>query len=577
MKQNTIHCLLIAALGLSALTAHTAHALDLEQAFQAALVNDPTYQAAIAQKGVTDAQKRQARAALLPTIGLSGSYLHTNTRNTETFLSNAGRVVKTYPANLMISVTQPLLQWDKITGYKQIDLNANGGVLQLAQARQDLINRVIQAYFTALLAEKNATIAAEQERNTGIQLKIVKRSFEVGNTTVIDTHEAEAAYYRAKAAAINAQRTAINARSALGDMMGQTLDEREPIDTLNAPLRLKMPVPDAQDKWVARAREEAYAVQLAKIAYQVAELEVKRKAQQRLPIINLTANQTWKSTSLKRVNDSSTSVQNFGVEMSMPIFDGGLISAQVVEAEALKTKSYQTMRSTETQVAQATRTAYNQAVSGLATIAALESAKQSAAASVKSNEIGRSLGMRINIDVLNAEQTHAQTQYDLAQAQYNTVMGNVNLKAAISKLSDEDIRFINGLLDHKRTALGSEKSMANDSLNRTLDPAPIENAIKEGSNKRIAPIMPSNAPAPKAEKVLQKRQPQDLKEIAAISAMNAPVVEPVVASNSVERMGAEWVKVPEAEGFNAGYANGLLDNGVVKRAKQVAWSDVQPK
>lgn len=85
MKQNTIYCLLIAALGLSALAANTANALDLEQAFQAALANDPTYQAAIAQKGVTDAQKKQARAALLPTISLSGSYLHTNTLHRHIF------------------------------------------------------------------------------------------------------------------------------------------------------------------------------------------------------------------------------------------------------------------------------------------------------------------------------------------------------------------------------------------------------------------------------------------------------------------------------------------------------------
>ena len=578
MKQNTIYCLLIAALGLSALAANTANALDLEQAFQAALANDPTYQAAIAQKGVTDAQKKQARAALLPTISLSGSYLHTNTRYTDTFLSNAGRVVKTYPANLMISMSQPLLQWDKITGYKQIDLNVSGGVLQLAQARQDLINRTIQAYFTALLAEKNATIAAEQERNTGIQLKIVKRSFEVGNTTVIDTHEAEAAYYRAKAAAINAQSTAINARSALGDMMGQTLDEREPIDTLNAPLRLKMPIPDTQDKWVARAREEAYAVQLAKIAYQVAELEVKRKAQQRLPTINLTANQTWKSTSLKRVNDSSTSVQNFGVEMSMPIFDGGLIGAQVLEAEALKTKSYQTMRSTETQVAQATRTAYNQAVSGLATIAALESAKQSAAASVKSNEIGRSLGMRINIDVLNAEQTHAQTQYDLAQAQYNTVMGNVNLKAAISRLSDEDIRFINGLLDHKRAALGAVKTTVDDNLNRTLDPMPIESVSKGFSKALISPDKPLTTPVPptiKAPKALQKDQSKVLKVTEGSNLMKAPSVESTAVPAPAEAFGAEFAQQVAGD-VNGGYVNGLLSNGALKRAKQVAWSDVTP-
>ncbi|TDR31436.1 TolC family outer membrane protein [Hydromonas duriensis] len=480
MKRNTLCLSLLLGLGICSTPVH---ALDLVEAFNAALLNDPTYQVTVAQKAATDAQRKQARAALMPTIGLTGSFLHTNTRNTSTFLGTSGTsdVRKTYPANLTISFTQPLLEIDKITAFKQIDLNTDSGALQLAQARQDLINRVIQAYFNALLAEKNATIAAEQERNTALQLKIVKRSFDVGNTTIIDTNEAEAAYYRAKAAAINAASTAENARSALADMMGRDIDPKEKLATLSTPLHLKMPVPDTQDKWVARARDESYAIQIAKLAYKVAELDVTRKAQQHLPVVNFVANQVWKSTSLNRASDVSTSAQSFGFEVSMPIFDGGLIGAQVLESEALKTKSYQNLRAVENQVAQTTRTAYNQAVSGLATIAALQAAQKSASASVKSNEIGRSLGMRINIDVLNAEQTHAQTQYDLAQAVYNTVLGNVNLKAAISKLGDEDVVFINSLLDTKPQPVatqnpsllqdkGLDSGDAQHVINRTQDP-----------------------------------------------------------------------------------------------------------
>lgn len=460
------------------LTAASASALDLEETFRTALVNDPIYQAALAQKGVTDAQKKQARAALLPTITMSGSWVR---KTKDTFLSTTTQTNRTYPGNLTFSLKQPLLQMDKITGFKQIDLNTNGGELQLAQARQDLINRSIQAYFTALLAEKNASIAAEQERNTGLQLKIVKRSFEVGNTTIIDTHEAEAAYYRAKAAAISAANVAANARSALEDMMGKPLDPKEKLAPLKAPLALKMPVPDTQEMWVSRAKDQSYAVRIAKIAYQVADLDVTRRAQQRLPVIDFVASQSFDHTNFQRASDTVTNARSttqiYGLQLSMPLFDGGLISAQVQEGDALRTKSFQTLRSTQTQIAQATRTAYNQAVSGLATIAALESAKSSAAASVKSNEIGRTLGMRINIDVLNAEQTHAQTQYDLAKAQFDTVVGNVNLKAAISKLSDEDVRYINALLEPRSKKANDTTPVNTDLSNRMNDPLPAADPL----------------------------------------------------------------------------------------------------
>lgn len=68
--------------------------------------------------------------------------------------------------------------------------------------------------------------------------------------------------------------------------------------------------------------------------------------------------------------------------------------------------------------------AYNQAVSGLATISALESAQAAAKKSAASNLLGYQLGMRINVDVLNAQNTYAQAQYNFAQAQYNTILGN---------------------------------------------------------------------------------------------------------------------------------------------------------
>ena len=141
-----------------------------------------------------------------------------------------------------------------------------------------------------------------------------------------------------------------------------------------------------------------------------------------------------------------------GLELSMPIFDGGLIGGQVREAQAQENISFQTLRATQQNVAQSTRAAYNQAVSGLATINALESARGAARKSADSNILGYQLGMRINIDVLNAQNAYAQAQYNLAQAQYNTILGNVNLKAAIGQLGDDDVQYINALLGNANTS-----------------------------------------------------------------------------------------------------------------------------
>ena len=415
-----------------------AHALDLWQTYEMALQNDATYQAASAQKAATDEQKKQARSVLFPTIVASGSLKQVRVNN-----NGIDRTDTSYPATAALTLTQPIIQFDSFTAIKQINNNVSIGSLTLEAARQDLITRVVQTYFNALLTQKTAQVAAAKESTAQQQVKLAQRNFEVGNTTVIDTQEAKAAYHRAQAESIVAQSNAGNAWANLEDMVGAPITDT--LASLNAPLKLKMPAPETQDKWVKRAIEENYNVQIARLAYKTAGLEVTKRAQTRLPTLNLTASETWRSTQFNHRNDVKTSTSSVGLEFSMPIFDGGLISAQVREAEALKTKSMQTVRSTQTQVAQATRSAYGQAVSGLRSIQALEEARKASSAAVRSNKIGYDLGMRINIDVLNAQQTDAQTQIDLAQAQYNTVIGNVNLKAAISQLNDDDVRYINQL------------------------------------------------------------------------------------------------------------------------------------
>lgn len=439
MIRTTARLSIVTALGLTLLPAH---AFDLKEAYALAQKNDATYLAAVAQKNAIDTQKKQSRAALMPTVLLAGSWIHTDTTN------NLSQVeTDTVPANITVSLNQPLLQMDAFTAYKQVGLNVASGALALAQARQDLITRVVQAYFTAWLSDKNARIAADQEKNTALQLAIVKRSFELGITTVIDSNEAEASYYNAKSAAVSAQSVNENARAVVEDLIGRSLSPSETFAALKEPSKLHLPNPRTQAAWVAQAKEQNYNVQTAKLAYQIADLEVKRRSQKHLPVLSLVASQAWKATNYGHINNLPTNVTTVGLNVSMPIFDGGLIDAQVLEAESLKTKSAQALRAAQIQVAQAARTAYSQATSGLATISALQAAAKSASASVKSNEIGRSLGMRINIDVLNAQQTSTQTQYNLAQAQYNTILGNVNLKSAISELGDQDVEYINNLLD----------------------------------------------------------------------------------------------------------------------------------
>ena len=440
-----------------------AHAFDLWQTYVDAYRLDPTYLAATAQKGIADAQKKQARAAILPTVVLTGSAYRTR----DTFLSSR-QTVQASPTLMRVALNQPIIDIGSLTAFKQVGINSNSSVLKLQQAKQELIVRVVQTYFTALLAQGNASIAEAQRSVAARQVEMAKRNFEVGNTTVIDQREAEAAYYNARSVEITALNNKANSLAALEDMVGHPITE--PLAPLASSLRLKMPVPDSLEQWVERARRENYAVKIAQLSDDMAKLEINRRNQQYLPKVDLVASQQWKHTNINHDNDVSSRTSSVGLELTMPLFDGGLISAQVDEARALQQQSLQGVRGAETTVAQATRTAYGQAVAGLASMEALESARTASNASVKANETGYNLGMRINIDVLNAQNTAAQTQYNLAQAQFNTILGNVNLKAAIAQLGEDDVRYINDLL-------GKAKPVA--SADRLADPVAQTAVIKK--------------------------------------------------------------------------------------------------
>ncbi len=428
------------------LWAQSAHAYDLMQAYQDAQQNDPTYLSSMADKEVADAQQDQAQAALLPTIKLTGGIYKARTQ----FLSSAKTDTKKTPGNLSLSLSQPIISFSTLTGYKQVEANTQIGTLKLEQAKQALITRVVQTYFNAWLTQRNVQIAQSVTTAAERQYTIALKNFEIGNTTVIDTQEAKTAMHNAQANLVNVRSMADNARSDLEFLIGHPITE--PLSGVQDTLKLKLPVPDTVDEWVNKAKTNNQNVKIAQLGYQSADLQTTRMWQQRLPTISVVANKKWGSLDYKGPFEERSEALTYGLELSMPIFDGGMITGQEREAQANKTKAFQTLRATQNTVAQGTRSAYNQAVSGLASVSAFEAAQNAAKKSAESNLLGYQLGMRINVDVLNAQNTYAQAQYNLAQAQYNTIMGNVNLKAAIGELNDTDVAFINQLLSKPQTS-----------------------------------------------------------------------------------------------------------------------------
>ncbi|MBU6467086.1 MAG: TolC family protein, partial [Burkholderiales bacterium] len=145
-----------------------------------------------------------------------------------------------------------------------------------------------------------------------------------------------------------------------------------------------------------------------------------------------------------RANNAS-----IGVALNVPLFAGFAIQNRVRETLALEDKASADLETARRAIAQATRAAYFGLESGRSQVSALEAAEQSSKSALEANQLGYQVGVRINIDVLNAQSQLYQTQRDLAQARYNVLLGTLKLRQAAGTLSLDDVRKVDGLLVKK--------------------------------------------------------------------------------------------------------------------------------
>lgn len=427
--RNTLSAMLIAGVFLSV----DAQALDLVQTYQQALANDAVYTSARYALGAGREASIQGRAGLLPQVGLAGTY------------SRSGDNWNGVTNNYGLQLTQPLFRPANWEQYEQSKLSVAGSEVQFSQALQDLILRVGQAYFDVLAAQDVLTFLKAQENAIAEQLASAKRNFDVGTATITDTNEAQASFDLVLAQEIAATNNLEVARSTLQQIIGQA---PAPLATLRPGVKLNTPEPAQIDPWVSSAEQQNYSVVSQQIALESAQREIRKERAGHLPTVDLVAARSHASVSGNSnpfTNGSGTS-NSIGVQWTIPLYAGGAVNSQVRQAVALEDKARSDLDNARRTAALNARQAYLGVSNGLAQVKALEAAEISSQSSLDSNKLGYQVGVRINIDVLNAEQQLFSTRRDLAKARYDTLMNGLKLKAAAGALKENDLQQVNALL-----------------------------------------------------------------------------------------------------------------------------------
>jgi outer membrane protein len=418
-----------------------ARAEGLLELYEAARAYDASWQSAKNQYDANLARAEQAKAGILPQAGVSGSV----TRN--------GLVIEQASTDRMftsqavtLSASQPLYRPANLATYRQGKRQVELAEFQLTAASQDLIVRVSQAYFDVLAAQDTLAFVRAQKTATAEQLASAKRNFEVGTSTITDTREAQARYDLVLAQEIAAENDLRVKRLALDTVVGK--DDTQP-NPLAMPLILPPPQPANPQDWVSASETASPAILQAKTGVEIAELETDKARAGHKPTVDLTAS----LGETRNIGGSSNSALDsrpksgaIGVAFNMPLFAGFATQNRIRETLALEDKARTDLEGTRRQVAQAVRTAYFGVVSGQGQVRALEAAEASSQSALDANRLGYQVGVRINIDVLNAQSQLFQTKRDLAQARYNVLLGHLKLRQANGTLQPEDLARLNTLV-----------------------------------------------------------------------------------------------------------------------------------
>jgi outer membrane protein len=215
------------------------------------------------------------------------------------------------------------------------------------------------------------------------------------------------------------------------------------------PTRVPEPQPADPQAWVQQAEEASPQVLQARVNVEIAELEVDKARAGHKPTLDLVASgnntrNTGGTTSTAL--SSRTTVTSVGLNLNLPLFAGFATQNRIRETLALQDRAQADLEATRRNVGQAVRTAYFGVVSGQGQVRALEAAEASSQSALDANRLGYQVGVRINIDVLNAQSQLFQTKRDLAQARYNVVLGHLKLRQANGTLTSEDLARLNTLL-----------------------------------------------------------------------------------------------------------------------------------
>jgi len=437
---NYRHPMRMLALSLALLAASNANALSLQQAYEAALKNDPTYRAQFYAREASREYRVLGRAGLLP--GVSGSYSR-NKNVTDRIITQNNRESLDHPRysslSAVVQLRQPLFNMEAVQRFRQGKVQSAQGEEQFKADSNDVAVRLVSAYLDVLFAEDQLALARVQRDMYLEQQMVNQRLFEKGEGTRTDMLETKARLDLAEAQLIESQDNAVAQREVLEGVIG---GEAGPLDQLVEGFRVAGLVEGSYEEWSAMALKNNSALAAGRLAVENARLEIGRSKAGHLPRVDFVASYSKGDSETINTYNQDITNRSLGVQVNIPMYAGGAINAQTRQAAANYARAQSDLDARTSTMLIDLRRAHSLVQSSARKVDALVAAVDSAKLLMKATEQSIKGGVRINLDLLNAQQTLFLSQRDLAQARYSYLVGVLRMRALAGKVDAQDVREI---------------------------------------------------------------------------------------------------------------------------------------
>lgn len=411
-------------------------AMGLLEAYEEALHSDPLFRSAVHENEAGQQSAEIGRAGLLPNLSIT----HSQGINRGT-INQDGR---SFPLDFNNEVTaltlrQPLLNLEALASYRQGVTQANSSQARFSNQSHQLILRLAEAYFDALLARDRLALASAQRDALAELRQVNENMLKHGEGTKTDVLETHSRYSLAQAQVIEAQNEWEAAQLALSAITGKSVTR---LDSLKKIFEVQPLQPPDFESW----KEIALASNTELVAqrYEVdsSREEVTKSRSGHAPRVDLVASLSRNNAASFVSADRNVRLASVGVEVSIPLYAGGRVNAITKQASANQAKKEADLDAMTEKILLDLRKQYQLLQSSVLRIDSLEIAVESAQLLIEATEKSIYGGIRINLDLLDAQKQLYSAQVDLAEARYSYLLAFLRLRYAAGTLELDNLRKI---------------------------------------------------------------------------------------------------------------------------------------